>query len=80
MSEAVTPTPVYFHNCRMLGPQTRVPRALLADGNGEYILCYQYKCPMCSYTVGEPELAEGVTLNPNGRGYLVDTTVAVKLR
>jgi len=26
MSEAVTPTPVYFHNCRMLGPQTRVPK------------------------------------------------------
>lgn len=80
MTEVLEPTPVYFHNCPALGPQTRVPRALLADGNGEYILCYQHKCPMCGYKAGEPELAKGVTLNPNGTGYLVDTTIAEKMR
>lgn len=79
MTEVLEPTPVYFHDCRALGPHTRVPRALLADRNGEYILCYQHKCPMCSYTAGEPELAPGVTRNLDG-SWSVNTAIAEKLR
>lgn len=78
MTEALEPTPVYFHTCPMLGPHTRVPRALLADQNGEYVLGYQHKCPMCRYTAGEFEPASGVTVNDNG-SYTVDTSKAEKM-
>lgn len=79
MSEPLQTTPVYFHNCPALGPQTRVPRALLADRNGEYVLCYQHKCPMCGYTAGNAELAPGVKQNPDG-SWSVNTAIAEKMR
>lgn len=79
MIEPIIPTPVYFHDCRALGPHTRLPRALLADRSGEYVLCYYHKCPFCSATAGERELAPGVTLNADG-SYSVDTTIAERLR
>lgn len=72
-------TPVYFHDCPALGAHTRLPRALLADDKGEYVLCYYHKCPFCSATAGEREMAKGVTLNADG-SYSVDTKIAEKLR
>ena len=80
MTEILETNPVYFHDCRVLGPHTRLPRALLADKAGEYVLCYYHKCPFCSATAGERELAPGVSINPDGSGYLVDTTIAERLR
>ena len=74
----VEATPVYFHDCRVLGPHTRLPRALLADDKGEYVLCYYHKCPFCSATAGEKEYAKGVTPSPEG-GYYIDTRIAEKL-
>jgi hypothetical protein len=78
MSEAITPEPVYYHNCKALGPNTKIIKALLADKSGEYILCYYHKCPFCSATAGERELAPGVSLSSDG-SYLVDTAVAKKM-
>ncbi len=78
MSKATETKPVYHHNCPMFGPNTKVMRALMADKNGEYVLCYQFKC-LCGHTVGEPEYAKGVTPDPDG-GYLVDTNIAEKMR
>lgn len=72
-------TPVYYHYCPVLGPDTKIPRALLADKDGEYILCYHHKCVFCNVTAGERELAKGVTLNDDGT-YSVDTKIAEKLR
>jgi len=79
MTQTSEATPVYYHNCRVLGPETRLPRALMADGNNEYVLYYQHKCPFCSMTGGEREYARGVTPDPKG-GYFVDTKIAEKLR
>lgn len=72
-------TPVYYHDCRALGKHAIIPRALMADSDGEFILYYHHKCPFCSQTRGEVEYAKGVTPNPNG-GYTVDTKIAEKLR
>lgn len=69
--------PVYFHDCRALGPHTRIPRALMADSNNEFILYYQNKCPFCSATGGEREYASGVT--PTADGYDIDITKAERL-
>lgn len=44
--------PVYFHICRVLGPNTKIIRAMRADSDGEYILGYQLKCPFCDTTAG----------------------------
>ena len=77
MSEVLETNPVYFHNCPVLGKDTRVPRALMSDDKHEYILCYYHKCPFCSYTAGEKEMAPGVTETENG--YRIDTTIAEKL-
>lgn len=79
MPEVLETNPVYFHDCKVLGPHTRLPRALLADDKGEYVLCYYHKCPFCSATAGEREMAKGVTLNADG-SYSVDTKIAEKLR
>lgn len=79
MSEPLETTPVYFHDCPALGPHTRLPRALLADKAGEYVLCYYHKCPFCSATAGEPELAPGVTRNADGT-WSVNTAIAEKMR
>lgn len=71
-------TPVYYHDCRALGKDTRLPRALMADKDGEYILYYHHKCPFCNATAGEREYAKGVTPSPDG-GYLIDTNIVEKL-
>jgi len=68
-------TPVYFHDCRVLGPHTRLIRALVE--NGGYIIYYQHKCPFCSQTSGEKELATGITETETG--YFIDTRIAEKL-
>lgn len=78
MSEPLETKPVYFHDCRALGPHTRIPRALLADKAGEYILCYYHKCPFCSATAGEMELAPGVIRNADG-SWSVNTAIAEKM-
>lgn len=70
---------VEYHDCRMLGPNTRLIKAHMADANGEYLLYSQYKCPFCSTVRGEREYAKGVTPNSNG-GYSVDTRIAEKLQ
>lgn len=78
MSQHVEATPVYYHNCRALGDHTKVPRALMADSSGEFILYYQHKCPFCSYVAGERVYAKGVT--PTATGYDIDVTIAERLR
>lgn len=70
---------VYYHNCPALGPNTKLPRALLADRDAKYVLCYHNKCPFCRATAGERELAPGVKLNADG-SYSVNTAIAEKLR
>jgi hypothetical protein len=79
MIQVLEPTPVYFHNCRALGPKTRIPRALVADQSGTYVLCYYHKCPFCSATAGEMELAPGVIRNADG-SWSVNTAIAEKMR
>jgi len=76
MSEFLETNPVYFHNCPMFGPNTRVPRALLADKTGNYILYYQHKC-LCGYIAGEKEMAPGVTETADG--YRIDPDKVEKL-
>lgn len=78
MSETLETRPVYFHDCPALGSHTRLPRALMADSDGEYIMYYHHKCPFCSATAGEKEYAKGVTPRPDG-SYSVDTRIAEKL-
>ena len=77
MSEILETNPVYFHNCKVLGPETRLPRALMSDSSNTYILYYQHKCPFCNQTGGEKVLADGVT--ETATGYSIDTTKAEKL-
>ena len=79
MSETLETKPVYFHDCPALGPNARVPRALLADKTGTYVLAYQHKCPLCGCTAGEMELGVGVTYNLDGT-CTVDITKAEKLQ
>lgn len=69
---------VYYHDCRVLGDNTKLPRALMADSNSEFILYYQHKCPFCSQTAGEIEYAPGVMPDPNG-GWFVNTNIAERL-
>lgn len=78
MSETLKTTPVYYHNCPALGPQTKIIRAVLADSKGEVILGYQHKCPFCSQTAGEWEPAPGVTVLAEG-GYSVDMSKAIRM-
>jgi hypothetical protein len=77
MTKELETTPVYFHDCPALGKNIKLPRALLADDKGEYILYYHHKCLFCSETGGEREYATGVT--PTADGYLIDTKIAEKL-
>lgn len=74
----VEATPVYWHDCRALGPHTRLPRALMADSTGEYVLYWQHKCPFCSQTAGDKVYATGVKPLPGG-GYEVNTVIAERL-
>lgn len=70
---------VYRHDCRVLGEGVIVPKALMSDSAGEYILYYQNKCPFCSYVViGTKEFATGVTPDTLG-GYYIDEKIAEKL-
>lgn len=77
LTQELEATPVYYHDCPALGKDTKLPRALMADSKGEYILYYQHKCPFCSKTGGEIEYASGVT--PTANGYLIDPKIAEKL-
>lgn len=77
MTETLETRPVYYHNCPALGPNTKLPRALMADKEGKYILYYQHKCPFCSQTAGEKVLANGVTETVDG--YLIDEKKAEKM-
>lgn len=79
MTKQLKAEPVYYHDCRALGPHVRTPRAFIADRDGEYVLGYQHKCPFCSKTAGEFVPASGVTVNSDG-SYLVDTRIAEKMR
>jgi hypothetical protein len=78
MTQHVEATPVYYHDCPALGPQTKIIRATLADSKGEVILGYQHKCPFCLQTAGEWEPAPGVTILPEG-GYSVDMSKAIRM-
>lgn len=75
---ASEPKPVYYHDCPALGPDTKLPRALKADTEAEYVLGYLHKCPFCGRMAGEYELAPGVTRLPDG-SFQVDTTKAERL-
>lgn len=74
----VNATPVYYHDCPALGSNTKVPRALVADREGNIILFYQHKCVFCSYVAGDRQYAKGVTPLPDG-GYSVDMSIAERL-
>lgn len=78
MSEQMKTQYAYFHDCPALGPHVKLPRALVADASGEYVLYFQHKCPFCSQVSGDREYAKGVTVNPIG-GYDIDTSIAEKL-
>jgi hypothetical protein len=77
MSDTLETNPVYFHDCVALGAHTKLPKALMADRTGNYILYYHHKCPFCNTTAGEKEMAPGVTETPTG--YSVDITKVEKL-
>lgn len=79
MSKPLETRPVYYHTCPALGANTKIPRAMRADRDSEYILGYQHKCPFCSATGGEFIPGVGVTVNDDDT-YSVDTTKAEKLR
>lgn len=79
MSDVIKPEPVYYHDCPALGPQTKIVRSMRADSKGEVVLYYHRKCPFCSATAGEIELAPGVKYNDNGT-FSVDMSVAEKLK
>lgn len=65
------------HDCPVLGDNTVLCRAMMADDTNTYILYYHHKCPFCNLTRGEKVLAPGVT--DTGHSYIVDTKVAEKL-
>lgn len=80
MAEQGEQETTYRHNCKVLGENTIVPRALMADATSTYVLYYQNKCPFCSYVVqGTKEYAKGVRPDTIG-GYYIDTSVAEKLQ
>jgi hypothetical protein len=43
---------VFYHDCRVLGPHTRIPRAVFASKDGPVKAIY-HKCPFCSATAGD---------------------------
>ena len=69
---------VHYHDCPALGPNTKVVRSMRADKSGEVVLYYQLKCPFCSYTAGDRELAPGVVENEDGT-FSVDMVQAERL-
>lgn len=75
----VTATPVFYHDCVALGKNTILPRALMADSEGEVILYWQHKCPFCGQTGGQRVLAPGVSENSDGT-WSVDMTKVERLR
>lgn len=76
MSKPVEATPVYFHDCPVLGPHARVVEATMLSKDGKVLLGHQYKCVFCSYTVGEFRPALGVTVISPGK-YSVDMSKAI---
>lgn len=70
--------PVYWHDCPMLGPHTRVQQAVLVSDDRQYILGYRRVCIFCGTEGGEIDMAPGVTLLPNGQ-YVVDPTTALRV-
>lgn len=72
-------TPVYYHDCPALGPNTRIPRAVCLDNTSTIVICYRHKCPFCSATAGEIEYAKGVTPNADGISYSVNIDLAEKV-
>lgn len=71
---------VHYHNCRALGPNTKIIEATRLDSKNEYVIGYQYKCPFCSQTAGPFRPAPGIMENPNGEGWLVDTKIAIRVK
>ena len=51
--DPTTPTPVYFHDCPALGKHARVVKAISGSKDGSKLYGWQYRCPLCSYTVGD---------------------------
>ncbi len=49
-----------LHDCKVLGIDSALPKSLIADSNGEYVIGYQYKCPLCNETSGELEPGPGI--------------------
>lgn len=76
MSEILETEPVYHHDCPIFGPHIRVPRTLVTDKSGNYILYYQHKC-LCNYVVDDKEMAPGVTETADG--YRIDPEKVEKL-
>lgn len=73
-------SPTYRHYCKVLGPETVLPRALVADATNTYVLYYQNKCPFCgTVAVGTKKYAKGVTPDTLG-GYYLDEKIAEKLQ
>jgi hypothetical protein len=66
----------YRHTCPVLGENTIIPRALVA--NQGYVIYYQRKCVFCGALGGGKEYAKGVRPDTLG-GYYIDTSVAEKL-
>lgn len=80
MAEKLEATPIYYHDCPVLGDKTVTPKAFMVDSTGEYILYYQNKCVFCSYVApGTKEFAKGVTPDTLG-GYFIDEKIAEKLQ
>lgn len=58
--------PVYFHDCPALGKNARVVKAYFGSKDGSVIYGQQYKCPFCSYSIGELEPVADLRLdNPD---------------
>lgn len=74
----VVAKPVYYHDCRALGPHTKIIEATMLNKEGTVILKRQNKCPFCSATAGEIRYGRGVTPQLDG-SYLVDMSIAERV-
>lgn len=69
--------PVYWHDCPIMGPHTRIPQAVILSQDKQYVLGRGYKC-FCGAEGGEPILGPGVQLLSNGQ-YVVDPNTAERV-
>lgn len=76
MSKILETKVIHFHDCPVLGKQTRVIEATLVSKDGKVVLGWQNKCPFCSSTASEFRPAPGVTVTGPGR-YSVDMSKAI---